>query len=177
MISGNNVLPKYNYDKSSYYFSDYAHIWGWATWQRVWKYYDVEMKDWNNNNSNDFFAEHLLNKSTIKFWRTLTNDVYNRKIDTWDVQLQYYFWKKKGLSVIPSKNLVINLGFGLEATNTAGSGGLYEQMRLNSIDFPLVHPDLIEINIFADALENKLYHVFNFKEKIRRFLLKFGIKI
>jgi hypothetical protein len=177
MVSGNNVLTDYEYGESSYYFSNYAHIWGWATWGRVWQNYDVEMKDWNQNNSKDFFSPHLPNKSTINFWRTLTNDVYNRKIDTWDVQLQYYFWKHNGLTIIPAKNLVVNLGFGLEATNTAGSGGLYEKMRKGSINFPLVHPKSVKPNIVADTLENKLYHKFGYKEKIRRYLLKIGIKI
>ena len=177
MVSGNKVLPDYEYNKSSYYFSSYAHIWGWATWQRVWANYDVEMKDWTQNNSIDFFSPHLPKKSTIKFWRAIIDDVYKKEIDTWDTQIQYYFWKQNGLTVIPAKNLVVNLGFGLEATNTAGSGGLYERMKLCSIDFPLIHPELIKPNIEADILENDLYHKFGFKEKIRRLLLKFGIKL
>ena len=172
MVSGNKVLPDYEYNESSYYFSKYAHIWGWATWKRVWQNYDVEMKDWNMDNSTDFLSSHLHIKSTINFWRTLINDVYNKKIDTWDVQLQYYFWKQNGLTVIPTKNLVVNLGFGLEATNTAGSGGLYEKMKLSSIDYPLVHPKSLKPNIKADTLENKLYHKFGYKEINSKILIK-----
>jgi hypothetical protein len=177
MVSGNNVLTDYEHRESSYYFSNYAHIWGWATWQRVWKNYDVEMTDWNQNNSDNFFSQHLSNKTAMEFWRTLINDVYYSKIDTWDIQLQYYFWKQNGLIAIPTKNLVVNLGFSLEATNTAGSGGLYEKMKLSSINFPLVHPKFLKPNIEADTLENKLYHKFGYKEKIRRHLLKIGIKV
>ena len=176
MVSGNKVLADYEYNESSYYFSNYAHIWGWATWQRVWANYDVEMKDWNKDNSADFLFSHLHNKSTINFWRKMIEDVYDRKIDTWDVQLQYYFWKQNGLTVIPSKNLVVNLGFGLDATNTSGSGGLYEMMKFQSIDFPLIHPKLVQPNNYADKIENKLFHRFGFKEKIRRLFLKFGIQ-
>ena len=177
MISGNNVLADYEYYVSSYYFSNFAHIWGWATWKRVWQNYDVEMKEWNQNNLKDFLSAKLPNKSTVKFWQTIIEDVYNRTIDTWDVQLQYYFWKQNGLTVIPAKNLVINLGFGLNATNTSGSGGLYEKMKLCSIDFPLVHPKSLKSNVEADTLENKLYHKFGYKEKVRRYILKFGIKV
>lgn len=32
----------------SYYFSAVHHIWGWATWRRAWRHYDVEMKQWPN---------------------------------------------------------------------------------------------------------------------------------
>lgn len=177
MISGNKVLPEYELNENSYYFSEYLHIWGWATWRRAWKHFDVEMSDWNKNNGYDFLNEHLHYKSTIKFWKIIIQEVYDKKIDTWDCQLQYASWKQKGLGVIPARNLVVNLGFGFEATNTTGSGGLYEKMKFQSINFPIVHPKIVTPNTYADKIENKLFHKFGFKEKIRRLLLKFGIKI
>jgi hypothetical protein len=177
IVSGNKVLYDYQINESSYYFSDYLHIWGWATWRRAWNHFDLEMKDWDINKSDDFLNEHLHYKPTIKFWKTIIQEVYDRKIDTWDCQLQYASWKHKSLAIIPAKNLVVNLGFGFEATNTTGSGGLYEKMKFQSINFPLIHPKIIEPNTYADNLENKLFHKFGFKEKIRRVLLKLGIKI
>ena len=71
----------------------------------------------------------------------------------------------------------INLVFGFEATNTTGSGCLYENKKFESMNFPLIHPKTIEPNIYADNLENKLFYKFGFKEKIRRVLLQLGIKI
>ena len=33
---------------NKYFFSEHFLIWGWATWKRSWKKYDVEMKKWKN---------------------------------------------------------------------------------------------------------------------------------
>jgi hypothetical protein len=177
MISGNNVLHDYKYSSASYYFSEHIHIWGWATWKRVWSDYDVDMNDFLENNSKDFYAAHVNRKISIKYWQTILNDVYNKKIDTWDYQLQYFAWKNNHLAIVPANNLVVNLGFGLEATNTAHSGGHYSKMHLKSVTSPLIHPTNIEPNIVADNLENKLYHKFGFKEKIRRLLIKVGVEV
>ena len=45
MINGHSLdtPPK---DDQSYYFSRYGHVWGWASWQRVWKDYDQDIKSW-----------------------------------------------------------------------------------------------------------------------------------
>lgn len=177
MISGNNVLYDYKYTSSSYYFSEYIHIWGWATWRRAWQLFDLEMKDWNRFTEIGFYKDHLYKKSTVKYWKKLFQEVYDGKIDTWDYQLQFAQWKNKMLSIVPANNLVINLGFGIDPTNTKGSGGLYRKLRLQDMDFPMSHPKQIVSNFQADRIENNLFHKFSFKEKIRRLLLKFGIKI
>src|SRR5204863_182508 len=30
----------------SYYFSKYALAWGWATWRRAWRHFDLRMRGW-----------------------------------------------------------------------------------------------------------------------------------
>jgi hypothetical protein len=177
LISGNKVLPHKIQTDSSYYFSSFNHIWGWATWRRAWEHYDIKMKQWHEINQSEFLAGFVNNQEAVKFWKTLLNEVYVGKIDTWDYQWQYSTWLRNGFSVIPSRNLVINLGFNNQSTNTTSSGGLYSKMELESLSFPLKHPFRISRNFAADNLEVKLLHKFDYKEKIRRFLLRLGIKI
>ena len=45
-IGGDNFQEGQRRTPHSYYFSKYAHVWGWATWRRAWKFYDEEMKNW-----------------------------------------------------------------------------------------------------------------------------------
>jgi hypothetical protein len=177
MISGNKVL--YNYEpENSYYFSRFVRIWGWATWKRVWQNYDKTIPDWINIKSSDLLPGILKTKNAINYWKTILDEVNSGVIDAWSLQLQLDQFKNDGLTIIPSKNLVINLGFdNSEATNTKGSGGLYRKMKLETISFPLSHPDLVKQNVEADEIEIKLFHKFGFKEKIRRILLKFNIRI
>ncbi len=46
-ISGNNFQQHNAHFKceESYYFSRIPHIWGFATWRRAWKYYDVNVSE------------------------------------------------------------------------------------------------------------------------------------
>lgn len=45
-ISGGNHKFGRKIGTDSYYFTRYAHVWGWASWRRAWRYYDVNMKSW-----------------------------------------------------------------------------------------------------------------------------------
>ena len=50
-ISGNDFLfNNYHFRGhnvgGSYYFTRYAFNWGWATWQRAWKHFDLRIKTW-----------------------------------------------------------------------------------------------------------------------------------
>jgi len=177
LISGNKVLFDY-YPQDSYYFSKFTHIWGWATWKRTWQKYDINIQDWSANKKSKLLSSILKSNVAEKYWTTILDEVQNGTIDAWSLQLQLTLFKTGGLTIIPSKNLVVNLGFASEhATNTKGSGGLYRRMKLEEIEFPLTHPKLITENSTADELETKTFHKFGFKEKIRRILLKFNIRV
>ena len=55
--------------KESAFFYRYAHIWGWASWRRAWKYYDVDMKNFDPETLYKIFPDDLLdtNKVTHEF--------------------------------------------------------------------------------------------------------------
>lgn len=177
MISGNNILPNIHSEKS-YYFSNFVHIWGWATWKRSWRQYNFDYSDLSQDKLYSVLLDNLKSKTAIKYWQILIKEVQTGEIDAWSVKLQLLQFVNRSLCIIPARNLVVNLGFDSElATNTKGSGGLYRKMKLESLSFPLSHPNSVVQNIEADKIEIKLFHKFGFKEKIRRFLLKFNIEI
>jgi len=104
--------------KDSYYFSKYAAIWGWASWRRAWKHYDVDMKTWPNFKRSQEFKNLFSDIFERLFWINILDKVYNGKIDTWDYQLNYALMKHNGVSVTPRVNMVKNIGFGQAATHT-----------------------------------------------------------
>lgn len=44
VISGNQYNEEAVTTPHSYFFSKYGHSWGWATWKRCWREFDIKMK-------------------------------------------------------------------------------------------------------------------------------------
>ena len=145
-ISGCNLYPEACIGNFSYYFSSIINIWGWATWARAWKHFDLQMPGWEKESKNLFLQKWCKSRSkeTLKQTRKMF-DLHCKNDDPWAWSYQWIYncWHLNGLSVIPSKNLVSNIGFGRDATNTKSSTpiDLYPA-QLQAMDFPLRHPDL-----------------------------------
>jgi hypothetical protein len=147
-ISGTNFQYGIWRGVSSYYFSQYTHIWGWATWRRSWKYFDISMKHFETSSR---FAN---NKNKLPF--ALMEDVYRGTNDIWDIQWFYTNFLHSRLTVIPNINLVQNIGFGDSATHTLGK--IYSYIKYTpsgDLLFPLRHNKKMKFNRSADLLISK----------------------
>ena len=178
MISGCN-LTNYTKTDQSYFFS-YGGIWGWATWKRAWKDYDVEMKKWKNMNSRKIIKSFINNDKIYEMFKKNYDKVFNGDIDTWDYQWQFTRLLNKSLTATPCKNLVSNIGFNEKATHTSNENK-YSNLKSHNIEFPLIHPKKIYIcsnfekrTIFMHYKEKK--NIFN-KLKILINKLKLLLKI
>jgi hypothetical protein len=58
---------------------------------------------------------------------------------TWDWQWIYHQLKHKQLSIVPSRNLVTNIGFDSEATHTREMNNPAANIPVHSLSFPIVH--------------------------------------
>jgi len=70
-ISGDNFQFGRRRTNYSYYFSRYHHIWGWATWKRAWKYYDLDMKLWPEIQKDEWLFDILSDKHALKYWEKI----------------------------------------------------------------------------------------------------------
>jgi hypothetical protein len=148
MITGDNFQNGKARGDGSYYFSGMANIWGWATWKRAWKYYDIQMNDYPNFKKNNDIKKIWRKKYIQKFWLEKFDLAYNNQIDTWDYQWTYTICKNKLLSITPNKNLVTNIGFGTEATHTKKDKDI---ANLETITIKTIkHPKKIKQNLRAD---------------------------
>ena len=127
-------------------------MWGWATWSRSWKHYDLQMTEWNNENKKKFLKKWCLNKNLKKQMRKFF-DLHCENSDpwTWDYQWFYACWRNNGLAVISSQNIVSNIGIGPNATHTISENTipLFPE-KLGSIKRPLRHPLKVERNIYFE---------------------------
>ncbi len=172
MIAGSNFISQYSNKNYSYYFSVFHHFWGWATWKRSWELFDLEMKSWPELKASKLLYQIVPDNKSAKYWETLFDEVYKGKISTWDYQWYYSSWKNKNLAVVPSVNLVSNIGFGQQATHTKKLKNIRANIPLEDIQFPLIHPHGINSDVKADMIEAKKIFRFKAKERIIRFLKK-----
>lgn len=156
-ISGNNFLFGKGKGAASYYFSKYPHIWGWATWKRSWDTYDSEISDWQSRRQTNWLREVTDDFIISKFWKYIFNRLSTSKINTWDYQLTYASFKNRELNIIPSVNLVTNVGYGTDATNIKSTNKTIGVPTV-PIQFPLVHPTKMKVDTVSDqAVENLVY--------------------
>ncbi|MEO0505955.1 MAG: hemolysin hemolytic protein [Bacteroidota bacterium] len=155
MICGVNHFVDYYQCEQSYLFSRYKSCWGWASWRRAWKHMDFEMS-WLASSEKEAIISNMGYSNVSKIhWKNAIRKIMNQEVDTWDWQWYFSMAIRNQLAVFPEKNLVSNIGFGPNATNSSS----YSKKRFTQterIDFPLLHPKRIEPNIqFEKVFERK----------------------
>ncbi|MCJ7547022.1 MAG: glycosyltransferase family 2 protein [Deltaproteobacteria bacterium] len=174
MISGDNFQSGKMRTKESYYFSRYTHIWGWASWRRAWRHYDVDMKVWPEMRDGGGLCKVLLDEKVISYWTNIFERVYNGEIDTWDYQWLFACLIQNGLSILPNVNLVSNIGFNMKATHTTRQGN-FNNMRTQPMAFPLAHPPCVLRNVQADHYtETHHYFIMPLPVKVLKKALNIG---
>jgi len=93
----------------------------------------------------------------------------NRGPDTWDYQWFYTHLKNNGLTIVPSVNLVANIGFGKGATHTIKEDARFV-LPAASMAFPLRHPtsliplrslDRTAFKIFSPSILQRIWRKMN----------------
>ncbi len=137
-IAGNSFIES---EVSSYHFTRYPFCWGWATWRRAWKHFDVEMVDWPSLRQSGWLQSLFPNPISPFFWKRMYDGVYQEKIDSWAIPWVYSVWTQNGLCIQPNINLVTNIGFGKNSTHTPDAHSPLANIRTAAISLPLNHPE------------------------------------
>ena len=154
MITGMNPFPNPDY-KYSYYFTRYGFIYGWATWQRVWKDYDNTIKEWGEiGDKNEWLKQHVNNVFMRMHWYEFFNRVNYTRNYSWAYQFSFLMIKNNYKAIVPKVNLTKNIGMDTSGTHKFSLiHSNFKKMSISDIDFPLEHPDTQTINY---RLERKL---------------------
>lgn len=159
VIGGNCFQLTFPY-KDSYYFSHYPHIWGWASWRRVWVNYELNMQSYHSNALDNYPIKKVFNSVREKrYWKNIFSRCRSNRINTWDYQLTYAVWKNGGICITPSVNLVMNIGLKGESTHYFLNDS-HKDLIAGEINFPLIHPANLNVNRKADiyTFENIFSH-------------------
>jgi len=171
LISGTNLQIVRRNSSYSYYFSRYPQIWGWASWRRFWKHYDVDLKLWPEFRETSWLEDILADKRTVyRYWKNVFDSVYQNKLNVWAYQVSFAMWVQGAMAVIPSINLVSNIGFGVGATNTRNKWHKFSNLKKFEMRFPLSHPPEILRDKSIDKFVEK-YSLTPFKPLLTRIFL------
>ena len=174
-ITGTNIQGNLSLD-FSYFFSRFALMWGWATWRRAWNLYDPRMLDWPSLRKTRWLYSIGVGKEIFRWrWNRNFDMVYSGELDTWDYQWIYTCWREHGLTIIPSINLVKNIGYGNDATHTTGDHPILAKLIEKQMNWPLKHPNQVEIIYEADEFISKNWFGVS-RLAYLKFLLKSMIK-
>jgi hypothetical protein len=174
-IGGTNILGEWNSHAQSYHFSYYGSIWGWASWRRAWAYYDFQMKLWEFDEAktavHSVLADSEQAKKMEKIFASRFSPANNgQSFDTWDYQWLFSRLINSGLSILPSVNLVSNIGFNKDATHTKTAIQGISNLETSKISFPLKHPPYITVDrTFDQSHYNK---AFRSKTLLQRAIIK-----
>ena len=174
------VEKKNNKENYSYHFCKVGGIWGWASWRRAWKKYELEMKSYKQATQENIFDHIFYGKPQMKdFFKNMFKHAYKNNY-TWDYQWTFTKIIHNSINIMPAKNLIKNIGFANKnATHTTNKESKYSDMKINQLNFPLNHPKFIVIDENFNY-ENFKY-VYGVREKLVRVLKlispKFIIKL
>ena len=148
--------------KESAFFYRYAHIWGWASWRRAWKYYDVDVKNFDPETLYKIFPD---DRSQAARWNEILKNVIAEKpgFNTWDFQWTYAVMANGGRCLSPVCNLISNIG-AEQSTHDMGSVSNVLNLETDELPDRLVFPD--QINTLAAAVEKRNYRIFYKKKNI-----------
>lgn len=138
-ISGCNRGVPSRLFTGSYSFSKLPIVWGWATWRDAWQEYDEDL-----SGKSELIEQTWPGKNrSIEYWNKRYERVQQGDGDSWAFHWQFSLWRQGKLSVVPTVNMVENIGFGVEdSTHTANETHWQGDLTAKSTPFPLVHPEI-----------------------------------
>jgi len=174
-IAGSNLQRGKTWGDASVYFTNQTHVWGWASWRRVWKDYDKDLKRYNSEDVPDKLSNIFSDRFVIEDWTKFFKQLKAGEIDTWDYQLAFINFFNNGLSVNPNVNLITNIGFREDATHTLSTDSPYANIPLQEF-WEITYPTYILPEKKADYaiftydfnLENRWKKHNKLKNKIKR---------
>jgi hypothetical protein len=155
-ISGDNYQRGHWRGPGSYYFSKYGTCWGWASWRRAWKRFDLSMSLWPEFRDVGALRDICPDPTECDYWSNIFEAMHAGKVDSWAYAWVFAHFCHNGLSPHPNRNLIRNIGCGPEGTHT-----ISDSVDANLPTFeigPISHPAFMVPHRIADMTEFDTSH-------------------
>ena len=133
----------------SYLFTTSGSIWGWATWKRNFDQFDTHYKILDDR-FNLKLLENLIGKTDYKRIINIFKNHENSGKEHYESIMASYILQNSKLNIVPCKNLISNIGVGINGTHSTDSLSKVPRgvrqllfMKTYELDFPLIHPPYV----------------------------------
>lgn len=164
-ISGSNFAREEA--PAGHYCSNFALMWGWATWANRWADYCVDPTD------AAAVVDRMWSRSPVRwaYWRRIFAALASHGMDAWDYQWILTLWRRRTLCIRPTVNLVQNIGFGAEATHTTVTDTpLNRMIAVDSPDSFARRVGPVAADCARDAVDERLWAQIGVRSVIMMYL-------
>lgn len=161
-VTSVNLEANADHGSSSYFFASGGHIWGWATWRRAWEGFDPKLTQWPE-------VQDSFGPGTPPLHRALGSKFASAHAGTkrtWARAWHFNVARQHGLVIVPSVNMVHNIGLVKGATHTTSRRHRLAHLRAQGLQMPLVHPDDLAPDTHYDAALAR-YHRWGLSRRVR----------
>lgn len=139
-ITGTNILGEWKSNRQSYHFSNESSVWGWASWKRAWQGYDYKIKLWEDEKTRESICKLIDDEKRFKKMSNAFLNACRNESNDWCYPWFFHCVFRAGMMVVPSVNLISNIGFGRRATNQKNIYSLGNNAPFFPMKFPLKEP-------------------------------------
>lgn len=125
----------------SYFYSRQAIVWGWATWAKSWKNMDVDMKEFPAFKKDKVIENYSSDVGIQKYMLDKWEETYLKKNSSWAYAWSFCIEHLNGKTIVPNRNMILNIGYGEDATNTKVDTLNRGNNKSTEMIFPLIHPE------------------------------------
>lgn len=164
-ICGTNYLEKYKTD-NTYIFTQHMHPCGWASWSNKFtKYYDKDFSNLNKDNIKAIKKKYVNKRLFRRDYNNWMHEIESKKINgrftSWDYQMSFSLRYYDLLGIVPSVNLIKNIGVDDCSIHGGNSFDNIMTKRFCGMEslplrFPLLNPEKIEIDKDFDKKVDKV---------------------
>lgn len=140
-IGGSNLAQRHTSGlPSSYFFTRFSMVWGWASWRRAWQHTDPDFKALDRFTSSGAIRGLVASLPAQAYMLDKFNTTRAGRNQSWAYSWFYSILQQGGLCLLPTVNLVQNTGIGdTTATHTTARDKKAE-LEASSVTFPLSVP-------------------------------------
>lgn len=154
-IGGSSYLGERIDYPYNHYFSSIFEVWGWATWARAWKHFQIDPGK-TNLEEDKLLLDHFRSRQASTWFEGYLRQARVGTPSVWSTQWSLSIIKSRGIAVNPINNLVQNIGFTKDSTHgSSKSFSLYDKFPTTPLSL-LPDPPKVEINYQLDKRRFKL---------------------